>query len=680
MHDNVLSKESSPYLLQHAHNPVAWMPWGDAAFERAAREEKPIFLSVGYATCHWCHVMAHESFENTAIADYLNAHFIPVKVDREERPDVDAYYMKAVQMMTGRGGWPMSVFLTPDGTPFYGGSYFPPEARYGTPGFLEVLTVIHNTWQEQREDVVKAGQTLIDRIQAINVGGASTAIHARALLENAMQLAASSFDATHGGFSPAPKFPQPTQLKHLLNRHVATGDTAALRMVEHTLKKMADGGIYDQIGGGFHRYSVDAQWLAPHFEKMLYDQAMLLDVYTLAWKIKPNQRYIEIISGIAQFLQREMTAPEGAFYSALDADSEGEEGRFYVWDSNRLKQQLDAESWRILSALYDTSEEGNWEGKLILRRIRDDAEAAAELKLSVHALRLALDALHDRLMRLRERRVRPITDDKILTDWNSLMITALARTGAALERDDVLAMALNAAEFIETRLIEAETLYHSHRIRRSEIEGFLSDYAYWTAALLALYQATGESAWLDKADHWHRLTIQRFGDRTGGFYMESDRGRLPIRQRQASDSPLPSPEGQALQNGWALQALHGNAEAIDMRAPARESAMLNQYPGAMGTFLDFLLQTETGPVTAIITGDKDEHRTRALLNVLKQSPLAGLLIGLGDEKAEAWPLLHGKKHDKSAVFLCARQTCLPPIADPEALAQELRRLTSDAPQ
>jgi len=676
-HANTLIHETSPYLLQHAHNPVAWMPWDDAAFKRAADEEKPLFLSVGYATCHWCHVMAHESFENTEIADYLNTHFIPVKVDREERPDVDAYYMKAVQMMTGRGGWPMSVFLTPDGTPFYGGTYFPPETRYGTPGFLEVLTVIHNTWQEQREDVVKAGQTITHRIRAVNAGGASTAIHARALLENAMQHAASSYDETHGGFSPAPKFPQPTQLRQLLNRHAATGDAEALRMVEHTLKKMAGGGIHDQIGGGFHRYSVDAQWLVPHFEKMLYDQAMLLDTYALAWKIDPDPSYIDVISGIAQFIQREMTGASGGFYSALDADSEGEEGQFYVWDTPTLKRQMDTESWRILSAVYETPDTGNWEGRLILRRLRDNEEAAAHLNLSVDALRLALNALHDRLMHIRDQRVRPYTDDKILSDWNSLMIAALARSGAALERDDYLEMALNAALFIETHLIETETLYHSHRTHRSGIEGFLSDYAYWTAALLALYQATGDAVWLDKADHWNRLTIQRFGDETGGYYLESERGRLPIRQRQASDSPLPSPEGIALQNGWALETLHGRAEAIDLRAPARESAMLEQYPGAMGAFLDFLLQTENGPVTAVLTGDKADARTMALLRILKRSPLPGLLIGQGDEQAAAWPLLQKKRHPASAVFLCAHQHCLPPIETPEALAEALRQSTGE---
>jgi uncharacterized protein YyaL (SSP411 family) len=474
---NRLANETSPYLLQHKDNPVDWYPWGSEALAKAKAEDKPILVSIGYSACHWCHVMEHESFEDPETAAVMNEHFVNVKVDREERPDVDALYMTAVQAMTGHGGWPLNVFLMPDGTPFYGGTYWPPEDRMGMPAFQRVLEAVADTYRTQREQIEEQGERVRDVLQqAMSVQPEPGEIEER-LISEAVELLGQRFDARHGGFGGAPKFPQASVLEFLLRADRFLDSARARTMVTTTLDRMAAGGIYDQIGGGFHRYAVDAIWLVPHFEKMLYDNAQLARLYLDAYRLTGTPRYREVVEETLDYVLREMTSPEGGFYSTQDADSEGEEGKFYVWTPEEIDAAVGPEDGRVLRAYYGVEPGGNFEGKSILFRPNSDEAVATTLGLSVAELREQVRAASAKLRAARDKRVWPGRDEKVLASWNGMMLRAFAEASRALDRPDYRAAAVRSAEFLLTTMSRDGRLLHTYKDGRARIAGFLDDYA-----------------------------------------------------------------------------------------------------------------------------------------------------------------------------------------------------------
>jgi uncharacterized protein len=542
-HTNRLINETSPYLLQHAHNPVEWYPWGAEALERARQENKPIFLSVGYSACHWCHVMERESFEDEATAALMNERFINIKVDREERPDLDAIYMDAVQAMTGQGGWPMSVFLTPEGQPFYGGTYYPPEPRYGMPSFQQVLQSVAEAYQKRRDQVQGQAQRLTSALQrSAQIGGAAGELTPD-LLKEATATLLQYFDSEDGGFGSQPKFPQPMTLDFCLAEALRTGDLDVLYMAELTLEKMAHGGIYDQLGGGFHRYSVDAVWLVPHFEKMLYDNAQLLRTYLHAWQHTGRPLYRRVVDETIDYVLREMSAPEGGFYSTQDADSEGHEGKFFVWDLAEIEEILDPQAAGLFESYYGVSARGNFEGKTILSVVRSVESVAQRFRLSEAEVEQSLAASRQALFNLREGRVKPGRDEKILTEWNGLMIHALAECGAALERPEALAAAVQAADFILTSMSQPDgKLYRSYKDGQARLNAYLEDYASFSRALVALYEATFDLRWLGEATRLARLMQEQFADpHLGGFFQTGrDHEQLVVRRKDFIDNAIPS--------------------------------------------------------------------------------------------------------------------------------------------
>ena len=538
---NHLAGQTSPYLLQHLHNPVDWYPWSPEALERARREDKPIFLSIGYAACHWCHVMERESFEDREIADYLNRHFVAIKVDREERPDLDEIYMNAVQMMTGQGGWPLNVFLTPDLEPFVGGTYFPPTDRHGRLGFPVVLRRIHEAWTDRREEIGSSAREMAARLAQIGEGPAGDPVArpiGRSEVARAVGELTGRFDSRWGGFGGAPKFPPDGAIALLLHEHAASRECIPLEMAEVTLERMALGGIYDHVGGGFARYSVDERWLVPHFEKMLYNQALLVPLYVDAWLINGKPLYRRVVGETLDFVRRELTAAEGGFYSSLDADSEGREGAFYVWTPQEVTDALGEEDGRLFRDLYGVTEEGNFEGRSIANLLGGSlADRAAALQLEEQGLVERLEPLRRRLLAVRERRERPATDDKILTAWNGLMITAFARAYQVFGRDDDLLSARRAAEFVLGNLLCAGRLRVSHREGQSRLNGYLDDYAFLARGLVDLYEASFERRFLDAAEQLARALLAHFedGDRGGFFFTSDDHerqiGRASCRER-----------------------------------------------------------------------------------------------------------------------------------------------------
>ncbi len=545
---NRLTHETSPYLLQHAENPVDWYPWGSEAHERARVEAKPIFLSIGYAACHWCHVMEHESFEDAEIARQLNESFVCIKVDREERPDLDQIYMQAVQMIAGRGGWPMSVFLTPELRPFYGGTYWPPRDGRGMPGFERILHSVLDAWRNRPEQVQETAANLTESVRRLEKwtepadGGLSLdqLWHAGGALERA-------YDHQHGGFGGAPKFPHPMDLRVLLRIWRRTGRDGLLTMVTRTLDKMAAGGIYDQLGGGFHRYSVDERWLVPHFEKMLYDNALLTTCYLEALQATGNTDYAELIRETLDYVLREMTGPEGGFYSTQDADSEGEEGKFYVWSAEEVRSVL-GERFERFAYVYDVTPEGNFEGHNILNRPKTWEQCAKILGRDERALRAEMTECRAQLLAIREPRIRPGLDDKTLTSWNGMMIEAMAMAGAVLDEPRYSIAAARAAEFLLTKVRTADGhLAHCWRLGQARGDAFLDDYACLAGGLIALYEATFDERWIDEAARLMDYVLEHFHDPAGGFYYTSDRHETLIaRQKDVLDSSVPSGNATAI--------------------------------------------------------------------------------------------------------------------------------------
>ncbi|MET0072078.1 MAG: DUF255 domain-containing protein [Candidatus Thiodiazotropha sp.] len=558
---NRLILEDSPYLLQHAHNPVDWYPWSEGAFAKAKRENKPVFLSIGYSTCHWCHVMERESFEDPAIANFLNEHFIPIKVDRESHPDVDQVYMTAVMLMTGHGGWPMSSFLTPQGKPFFGGTYFTPAQ------FTSLLQQIARLWRERPGDVVEQAERVATAVETSNsLEGRAKALD-QAVTEAAVGKMEESFDEIQGGFGQAPKFPREPWLYLLLDQAERNHDPRALEMLEVTLDHMARGGIYDQVAGGFHRYSTDYEWLVPHFEKMLYNQAHLSRVYLRAWRITGREQFRRVTTQILDYVLREMSLPEGGFYSATDADSEGEEGRFFTWTAAELEAALDPRDAALARALYGVTPDGNFEGRNILHLGQGLESYAEEHQLTVASLRQRLDQINQTLLQVRNRRPAPLRDDKIVTAWNGMMITAFAQAADTLGRADYREAAIKAAEFVWRHNRHGEgRLWRVHLDGQSSIAATQEDYAYLAEALLYLYDLTADAKWLQRAEELAQALIERFLDKENdGFFMSEAESTITAMGRpkdEGSDNAMPSGSSVAIH---VMQRLWQRTGKLDFR-------------------------------------------------------------------------------------------------------------------
>jgi len=693
---NHLIHETSPYLLQHAHNPVDWYPWGEEAFERARRESKPIFLSIGYAACHWCHVMERESFEDEGIAQVLNDRFISIKVDREERPDVDTIYMNAVQLMTGGGGWPLSVFLTPSGKPFFGGTYFPPHDRQGFPGFLHILEEIARVWAEEGEGVTRTADQLTQALRqfcTIEPRGRPDTELSRNLLALAFRQIAASFDGDYGGFGRAPKFPQPTALAFLLRYHAATGEPHALAMVETTLEHMARGGIYDQLGGGFHRYSVDNRWLVPHFEKMLNDNALLAGLYLDVYRVAGKPLYERVVRETLDYVLREMTHDHGGFYTAQDADTQGLEGEYFVWTPEEIAAVVGPENAEAVMRHFGVEAIGNFEGsKSVLTVAATADEVARQLGRGVGEMEAALAEGRRRLFGLRQERAAPATDDKIMPAWNGLMISAMARAGAVLGEVGYLEAARRCADFILTQLRREDGgLWRSWRRGQCRAQGFLPDYAFMVGGLLDLYEATFEERWLEEALALAEIIITRFWDEDDGGFFYTEGGHQPLLVRPKDNFDNPDPSG----NAMAVFALLRLAELTEHDSWRKEAvATLKMFapsmvkaPLAVGQMLSALEFHTAPPRVVVIAGDPGRPATRALIEALRRPYFSNtilLLADMADGKAlerlqRLAPLLEGKTvpEGEARAFVCQGRTCGPPTSDPAELVAQLRSLSSN---
>ena len=684
---NRLAGETSPYLLQHAHNPVDWYPWGPEALARAKAEDRPIFLSVGYSACHWCHVMEHECFEDPEIAALMNALFVNVKVDREERPDLDQIYMAAVQAFNeGHGGWPMSVFLTPELKPFYGGTYFPPRDARGMPGFPRVLRELEKAWRERRGDVDRIAAGMTERLQASAQAVPSEGALTATLLDQAVRSLGRAFDPRDGGFGTAPKFPHPMDLKVLLRQHARTGDEHALHMVRHTLDKMARGGIYDHLGGGFARYSTDARWLVPHFEKMLYDNALLAGVYLEAYQATRDQEYARVTRETMDYILDRMTSPEGGIYATEDADSEGEEGKFAVWTLAEVNEVLGAERAKTFAYVYDVTPAGNWEGKNILNLPKTIAQAAKLLGRDEAELRRELDEDRAKLLAVRDRRVPPGKDTKVLTSWNGLMIGPLAEASRVLDDARYLEAARRAAGFLLDRMrTDDGRLLHSYKDGQAKFNAYLDDYANLIDGLTRLFEACGEARWVDAALDLCRVMLAEFADPEHGgfFYTGRSHEELIARQRDAFDNATPSGNAMAATALLRLAALTGRDELQTAGRATLESVqyVMEQAPMAAGqslVALDFLLADPRE--FAVIAGtDPDEYR--AALEAISARFLPHKVVAPAPNSPPAdlvrlVPLLADRPalEGRVTTYICERFACRAPVVGVAGLEEAIRLL------
>ncbi len=681
---NRLADALSPYLAQHADNPVDWYPWGEEAFTKAGTEDKPIFLSIGYAACHWCHVMEHESFENERTAAVLNEHFVSIKVDREERPDVDDIYMEAVQTMTGSGGWPLSVFLTPERKPFYGGTYFPPQRRGAMPGFEEILLAVHDAWTNRRADAVEQAQSLTKVLQTDNLAraeGEADVAELEPFLDAAAESLARSFDPVWGGFGGAPKFPRPSDFGLLLRHWYRTGNERSLEMVAKTLDRMADGGMYDHVGGGFHRYSTDRQWLVPHFEKMLYDNAQLARAYVEAWQVTGENRYRQVARETLDYVLRDMRHPDGGFYSSEDADSEGEEGVFYTWTPGELVEVLGQAQADTFAQAYGVTGQANFEGRWIAHLPRPLATSAEQLGRDLVELEQELKESRGRLLAVRAKRVRPLRDEKVLVGWNGLMIDGFAVAGAAFEEKTYLEAAVAAAEYVERFLRDDEgRLLHCRRGDQASHPAYLEDHAALAFGLVSLYETTFDEHWIDRAiAEADRLLAEFFDSDRGGFFSTSARHeKLIARKRDLLDNAIPSGSslatmallrlGKLCGRGDYLAAAEQTIEAtatVMERAPQAASQMLVALDFHLGPSPEIVLIEGAAPEVPLVRACGIQQR------FLGNRVLAYRDTGETDvdrsENLEG--LFQGKKAEsgQTRMFVCQNGTCREPIAGSPAI-------------
>ncbi len=660
MSSNRLSQETSPYLLQHASNPVDWYPWGEEALERARREDKPIFLSIGYSACHWCHVMEHESFEDPGIARVMNEHYVNIKVDREERPDLDRIYMQAVQVLTGHGGWPMSVWLTPQLEPYYGGTYFPPESRMGMPGFPDLMLRLAEAYRERRQDVAATARELVEALEKTRRLPEKPMMLDSSLLDEAMHRMQRQFDPRNGGFGGRPKFPNPLKLSALLRMD----SPAARSMVETTLTKMARGGIYDQIGGGFHRYSVDEKWLVPHFEKMLYDNALLCELYVEAWQATGEELFRCIAVETLDYVTREMTDSQGGFYSTQDADSEGEEGKFFVWTPDQLERLLGAEQARVVGEALGVERGGNFEhGTSILHRPLDEDVVAARHDLKVAEVRELVEKARPLLFQERKKRIPPGRDDKVLVAWNGLMAASFAKAGAALGRDDYVATARRNVDFVLQQMsLPDGRLAHSWMQGRASGLGYVDDYAGLIWALLHLYQVEFDPVRVDQAVRLARLTVERFWDAEDRtfFLSDPDQKDLLMRPSELEDGATPSGNSMMLLCLLWLGRLTGEPFFGDLaEAGIRRLGPLAQaMPAAFGLLLRAIHFYLGPPQEIVFTGQDSDLKAEVARQFLPRAILA--------QTGPNWPLLEGKRGP--GVYVCSNYSCQAPVTRVEELA------------
>lgn len=680
---NRLINETSPYLLQHAHNPVDWYPWGAEAFQKAKAENKPILLSIGYSACHWCHVMERESFENEEIAQRMNELFVNIKVDREERPDVDQIYMNAVQMMTHHGGWPMTVFLTPDGVPYYGGTYFPPEDRYNMPGFPRVLESVALAYNQRPTDIADTSSSILRELKRLGSAAESKEILNEEILDAAYAGMVRNFDRTHGGFGGAPKFPPAMTLEFLLRTYHRTRRENSLEVVTLSLEKMAAGGIYDHLGGGFHRYSTDAKWLVPHFEKMLYDNALLARIYLHYYQVTKDQSAKAIVEGILDYVVREMTDEKGGFYSTQDADSEGHEGKFFVWSLEEITEALGAEDAKLFNAYYNITAEGNFEGKNILNVTRSVADVAAEAGISEAQLHKTLMAARTKLMALREQRIKPGRDEKVLTAWNGLMLASFAESAAVLERKDYAAVARKNAAFVLENLRRDGLLLRSFKDGQAKLNAYLEDYAFLADGLLLLFEATGEIVWLDEAKAIAAQMIAEFWDEDEGgfFFTGKSHEQLIVRSKDYFDNATPSGNSVAAD---VLLRLAVMLDDDDFRRHAVTVLRLvvdtaKRFPSGFGralSALDFYLST---PKEIVVLGEESSPATQGLLRevwtrYLPNKVLAWSQAPLDSQSERLLPLFQGRslKNGAPTAFVCERYTCQTPVNSASDLSAQLK--------
>ncbi|WP_138430577.1 thioredoxin domain-containing protein [Fodinibius saliphilus] len=687
---NRLAQESSPYLLQHADNPVHWHPWGEEAFEKARREDKPVLVSIGYATCHWCHVMAHESFEDDEIASLMNEVFVNIKVDREERPDIDNTYMLVCQMLTGSGGWPLNVFLTPDKEPFYAATYIPRQGRHGRPGMRELIPWISQLWKNEREKVTSSSQQIIDAFQKSTTFESGERLTGDTI-KMAVKQYKEQYDETYGGFSISPKFPSPHNLMLLLRYAEQLGDDTSLEMVEQTLTKMRRGGIFDHVGLGFHRYSTDREWLVPHFEKMLYDQAMLMFAYTEAWEKTNKKLFKNTADEIAHYLKRKMQDRKGGFYSAEDADSEGEEGKFYVWTIDQVRAVLPTAEAELAIEVYNLTEEGNYKdeatgqrtGKNILHLSSSITELAYERDMSPTQLQEVLESIRQKLLDARQKRVPPLLDDKILTDWNGLVMAALAKSGGTFSNEGYIKQAENCWEFINTNMITDDGLKHRYRNGEIAINAHADDYAFLIWGLIELYETTYKTEYLRKAVSLNKQFIEQFWDtEDGGFYFTSENSeKLLGRKKEVYDGAMPSSNSVAMLNLLRLGRLTGNARWEEMADQCNKlfSSDIEKALTSFGFALQSVAFTSAYSKEVIIVGDKSHSTTRRMLGELNSRFLPNTVVLLKEPKNDSINKLASfakdfeMKDGEPTAYVCQNYSCELPVNSTKEMVELLNQ-------
>ncbi|CAG0960822.1 MAG: thioredoxin domain-containing protein [Candidatus Methanoperedens sp.] len=676
---NRLINEKSPYLLQHAHNPVNWYPWGEEAFEKAKNENKPVFLSIGYSTCHWCHVMEKESFEDDDVAALMNDAFVSIKVDREERPDIDSIYMAVCQAMTGSGGWPLNLLLTPDRKPFHALTYIPKESRLGRVGMLDLIPQVKELWNSQRDEVEKAANRNVNALKPASLAGERLTDD---ILHIAYEQLLGMFDEEHGGFGHAPKFPTPHNLMFLLRYWKRTGDRMALMMVEKTLCAMRMGGIYDHVGFGFHRYSVDQRWLVPHFEKMLYDQAMLAMAYTEAHQATGKKEYEKTCREIFTYLMRDMTSPEGGFFSGEDADSEGEEGKFYLWTENELRQVFTDEKYKLVKKVFNIRVDGNFpegNGKNIFYLSNPITEVPG---FPIADIEKSIESSRSKLFEVRENRIHPGKDDKILTDWNGLMIAALAKASQAFHEPEYAENAQKAADFIITKMRNPKGgLYHRYRDGETAIPGFLDDYGFFVWGLLELYEATFEIRYLQAALEFNEYLLTHFWDaKAGGFFITSDDAEnILIRKKDIYDGAVPSGNAVAMLNLIRLGKITADPE-LERKAEATGQAfsrIVGQAPAGY-TMLMSALDFTIGPSSeVVIAGDLQADDTMDMLKALRKEFIPNKVVMLRPNEESEIMRISGytkslsSKGGKATAYVCRNFSCRLPVTEPGKMLELL---------
>ena len=669
-HTNRLIHETSPYLLQHAHNPVDWYPWSEEAFEKAKKENKPVLLSIGYSACHWCHVMERESFENEKIAALMNELFVNIKVDREERPDLDEIYMNAVQMLTGRGGWPMTMFLTPEGKPFYGGTYFPPEDRQGMPGFPRILQGVAQAYRERPADVEKSVAQILETLHHMAESQPSENDFAPGIIAESCEKIARAYDSENGGLGQAPKFPNPGVYELFLRYYSESGDERYLTMVAQTLSKMAQGGIYDHVGGGFHRYSVDAKWLVPHFEKMLYDNAQLLRIYSQAYVITGEPLYKTVVEESAGYLLREMHQPEGGFYSTQDADSEGEEGKFFVWTLAEIDALLGAEDGEVFARMYDVTEEGNFEEKNILHPILTVDQASKFFRKEKSEIEALIARTKEKLFTAREKRIKPFRDEKIIAAWNGLLLSGLAEAIKITGASSCLEASRRTVEFIFGRMFRDGYLLHVYKDGQAKLRGYLDDYAFVALGLLDLYEVLFDRSLIDRAMELADIMLREFWDERGGglFYTGKSHEPLISRAKPVFDASIPSGNAIAAQLLLRLYHLVG-AEDYHTRAEtilrSYYDAMVSQ-PFGFAHMLCALDQYLHPAKEIVIVGERSDARTTDLIKEIHSLYLPNKAVQVfapGESLEKVSPLMVGKQQidGRPTAYVCQNFTCSAPV-------------------